>query len=186
MNVYTKGGDKGSTSIIGGSRVSKNDSRVAAYGSIDEVNSWIGVIIAELNPEFKDLKEQLTQIQILLFDCGTDFATPEGTRDYVITQASVDQLEKLIDSYSEKLPPLEKFILPGGHLTASHLQVARTVARRAEREAAQLIVEKVPVNMHAFQVLNRLSDLFFVLARYINHSYSVEEPTYDRAGRVFH
>lgn len=186
MKIYTKSGDKGQTSIIGGDRIKKSDPRVCAYGSIDEVNAWVGELIAQLKEDFIPLKEELQGIQILLFDIGTDLATPEGVREYIVNQAHLLVIEKMIDTYNENLPPIEKFILPGGHVLASRFQIARTVTRRAEREITQLITDGIPINLHAYKVVNRLSDLFFILARYINHFYEIDEPFYERAGNVFH
>ncbi|MGI6156110.1 MAG: cob(I)yrinic acid a,c-diamide adenosyltransferase [Enterococcus lemanii] len=185
MKIYTKSGDKGKTSIIGGQRISKADPRVHAYGSIDEVNAWLGEIITQLNEPFLLLQKELIELQVLLFDIGTDLATPEGIREYIVNQEHLLQIEKLIDHYNAKIPPIEKFILPGGHLLASHFHVARTVTRRAEREITQLISEGILINLHAYKVVNRLSDLFFVLARYMNHVFEIEEPFYERAGNVF-
>lgn len=186
MKIYTKSGDKGKTSIIGGERISKADPRVHAYGSIDEVNAWLGEIIAQLNDECLPLQKELLELQVLLFDIGTDLATPEGVREYIVNQEHLLQVEKLIDDYTEKISPIEKFILPGGHLLASHFHIARTVTRRAEREITQLISNGILINLHAYKVVNRLSDLFFVLARYMNQRFEMDEPFYERAGNVFH
>lgn len=186
MKIYTKSGDKGQTSIIGGDRIKKSDPRVCAYGSIDEVNAWVGEIIAQLTEEFITLKEELQRIQILLFDVGTDLATPEGVREYIVNQEHLLMIEQMIDTYNEDLPTIEKFILPGGHVLASRFHIARTVTRRGEREITQLITDGIPINLHAYKVVNRLSDLFFILARYMNHVYEMEEPFYERAGKVFH
>ncbi|MHC5268773.1 cob(I)yrinic acid a,c-diamide adenosyltransferase [Enterococcus sp. LJL98] len=186
MKIYTKSGDQGKTSIIGGERIKKSDPRVRAYGSVDEVNAWVGEIIAQLTDEFTDLKAELEQMQVLLFDIGTDLATPEGIREYIVNQADLLRIEGLIDAYTQELKPIEKFILPGGHILASRFHIARTVTRRGEREITQLITDGVPINLHAYKVVNRLSDLFFVLARYMNQVYEIEEPFYERAGKVFY
>lgn len=186
MKIYTKSGDKGKTSIIGGDRIKKSDPRVCAYGSVDEVNAWIGEIIAQLDDHFVTLKEELQQIQVLLFDVGTDLATPEGVREYIVNQKDLLSIEEMIDTYNQELTPIEKFILPGGHILASRFHIARTVTRRGEREITQLITDGIPINLHAYKVINRLSDLFFILARYMNHVYEIEEPFYERAGKVFH
>ena len=186
MKIYTKSGDKGMTSIIGGQRLKKSSPRVCAYGSTDEINAWVGTIIAELDSaKFSELIEELTHIQILLFDAGTDFATPAKRKEWLINQQDLDKIEKMIDFYQSKLPIIEKFILPGGHLVAGYFHIARTVTRRAEREITELIM-KEETNAIAYKFINRLSDLFFVLARYINVVYSIKELFYERAGKVFH
>lgn len=186
MKIYTKSGDKGRTGIIGGQRLKKSDSRICAYGTIDEVNSWVGSLIAELPPtEFPQLITELTQIQILLFDLGTDLATPQAVKPYILEESQLKWLENLIDNYAEILPPIEKFILPGGHLISSHFHIARTVIRRSEREVTALMAEE-DINPWAYKIINRLSDLFFLLARYVNFYYGKTEPFYERAGIVFH
>lgn len=187
MKIYTRSGDKGNTSIIGGQRIKKSDARVCAYGSIDEVNAWVGKIISELDIEkFDVLRNELTQLQVLLFDIGTELATPEGVKEMIVGKEALAKVEALIDQYQAKVPAIEKFILPGGHPVASDIQIARTVIRRAEREITQLIVLDEAINLDAYKIINRLSDLFFVLARYVNTAYEIKEPFYERAGKVFH
>lgn len=186
MKLYTKSGDKGNTSLIGGKRIKKSDPRVRAYGSIDEVNAWVGEIRAELGVEFQAVRDQLLHLQILLFDVGTDVATPNGTQKFLVDQGSVRTVEYYIDYYDEKVTPIEKFVLPGGNIHASHFQIVRTVTRRAERELAELLSMGAAVNKYAYQVVNRLSDLFFLLARYMNQVHSVQENFYEKAGKVFH
>lgn len=186
MKIYTKSGDKGKTSIIGGQRVLKSDLRVCAYGSIDEVNSWVGKVIAALTESrFDTLRVELTALQVLLFDIGTDFATPSGINTPIVGKQDLARVEALIDHYQGQVPVIEKFILPGGHPIACDLHVARTVIRRGEREVTALLAEE-DINLTAYKIINRLSDLFFVLARYINNSYGITEPFYERAGNVFH
>lgn len=130
--------------------------------------------------------EELIQLQILLFDVGTDFATSDGImREWIVDQQDVEEIEQMIDRYQSRLPAIEKFILPGGHLIAGHFHIARTVTRRAEREITELVMDE-EVNAMAYKWINRLSDLFFVLARYINMRYHIKEPFYERAGKVFH
>ncbi|MDT2674977.1 cob(I)yrinic acid a,c-diamide adenosyltransferase [Enterococcus dongliensis] len=187
MKIYTKSGDKGNTSIIGGQRIKKSDARICAYGSIDEVNSWIGRIISELDSKkFDLLKNELIQLQVLLFDIGTDLATPVGVGEMIVKKEDVTKIEHLIDYYQTKVPIIEKFILPGGHPVASDFQIARTVIRRAEREITQLLVLDEAINIYAYKIINRLSDLFFVLSRYVNTVYDIKESFYERAGKVFH
>ena len=113
MKIYTKSGDKGNTSIIGGERIKKSDTRVCAYGSVDEVNSWVGKIISELDDKkFELLKKELVVLQILLFDIGTDLATPIGIKEMIVGKEEVTKIETLIDFYQAKVPVIEKFILP--------------------------------------------------------------------------
>ena len=142
MKIYTKTGDKGQTSIIGG-RVSKDDLRVEAYGTVDELNSFIGKAVTELQVDvFKDIIQDLVTIQHELFDGGTDLANVMKERHYKLQVASVEQLEKRIDALTEEAPPLQKFILPGGSPAAATVHIARTIARRAERHIVSLIKEQ--------------------------------------------
>jgi cob(I)alamin adenosyltransferase len=166
--IYTRGGDAGETSLGDGSRVSKLDPRVAAYGAVDELNAQIGLVLAldELDPE---LRGPLAKIQNDLFDLGADLSVPfaPGDERLRVEQAQVDELERLCDLYNEALPELKSFVLPGGSEAAARLHIARTVCRRAElttlATAAQAAIDPlVPV------YLNRLSDLLFILARTAN------------------
>jgi cob(I)alamin adenosyltransferase len=166
--IYTRGGDAGETSLGDGSRVSKLDPRVAAYGVVDELNAQIGVVLAldELDPE---LRGPLAKIQNDLFDLGADLSVPfaPGDERLRVEQAQVDELERLCDLYNEALPELKSFVLPGGSEAAARLHIARTVCRRAELTALATAAETaidplVPV------YLNRLSDLLFILARTAN------------------
>jgi cob(I)alamin adenosyltransferase len=166
--IYTKGGDKGKTSLGDGSRVAKHDLRVAAYGTVDEANAAIG--LARLHTEGA-VDEMLGRAQNDLFDLGADLATPEG-RDPArpplrITAAQTARLESEIDRINAALDPLKSFVLPGGTAAAAFLHQARTVTRRAEREITRL-AETAPVNAEAVRYVNRLSDLLFVLARHLN------------------
>lgn len=171
MKIYTKSGDKGETSLFGGQRVSKNDVRIESYGTVDELNSILGMAICEIeNPELKSL---LISLQNELFQVGSDLATPRsdsGKDSYIkrIDGNDVVRLENLIDRYSENLPELKYFILPGGSRGASWLHMARTVCRRAERKVVELNIS-IDIGDALVVYLNRLSDLFFVLARYANH-----------------
>jgi cob(I)alamin adenosyltransferase len=166
--IYTRGGDRGETSLGDGSRVSKLDGRVIAYGAVDELNSQLGVVLAlpELDP---DLREPLERIQNELFDVGADLSVPFSVNDgrLRVTQASVDELERLCDLHNEQLPELKSFVLPGGTEAAARLHLARAVCRRAELAALEAgreteISPLVPV------YLNRLSDLLFIFARAAN------------------
>jgi cob(I)alamin adenosyltransferase len=178
--IYTRGGDRGETSLGDGSRVSKLDPRIAAYGAVDELNSQLGVVLAlaELTDE---LREPLEQIQNDLFDVGADLSVPVAGDDarLRVSQGQVDKLEGLCDRFNDTLPELKSFVLPGGSEAAARLHVARTVCRRAEllalATAAELEIDPlVPV------YLNRLSDMLFILARSANAG--GEEPLWQPGG----
>ena len=169
--IYTRTGDQGATRLASGASVSKTDARVAAYGAVDELNAVIGV--ARLNSGQNDrIDAMLGRIQNELFDLGADLATPldpppawEALR---IVASQVERLESEIDWMNESLKPLDSFILPGGAPLAAHLHLARTVARRAEREAIRLVESGEAVTPEAVRYLNRLSDHLFVAARRAN------------------
>ncbi|UJF27831.1 cob(I)yrinic acid a,c-diamide adenosyltransferase [Planococcus sp. 107-1] len=170
MKIYTKTGDKGTTSLVYGTRVAKNDALVEAYGTCDEANSMIGLAIGHMNNEFFEEKEQLEsifhEIQTTLFHVGAELATPAGKEvKWKLKEEDITKLEQWIDQYDAEVPALKNFILPGGHPTGAALHVARTVVRRAER-AAISIGDSVSPNVLAY--LNRLSDFLFVAARLIN------------------
>lgn len=175
MKIYTKTGDDGSTSLFGGTRVQKNNIRINAYGTIDELNSVIGIAVSgDINDE---IKFELENIQNVLFQIGSELASPENVKSNIIKRTSeedVKNLETLIDKFDEKLPPLKNFILPGGNNSAAQLHFARTVCRRAERIIVEL-KEFELVSKNVLIYVNRLSDLFFVLARYQNLSRSTAE-----------
>ncbi len=169
--IYTRTGDGGDTGLASGTRVSKSDPRVEAYGTVDELNAVIGV--ARLHAGQNDrIDAMLGRIQNELFDLGADLATPldpppawEALR---ILQSQVDRLESEIDWMNEGLKALDSFILPGGSALSAHLHLARTVARRAERDAIRLVETGTPVTAEAVRYLNRLSDHLFVAARRAN------------------
>jgi cob(I)alamin adenosyltransferase len=170
MKIYTKTGDKGETGLFGGERVSKDSLRIAAYGTIDELNSFIGLAITEVKDA--SIKENLLKIQNLLFVVGSDLATPEGekTNKLNIQRTPTSYyiyIEKLIDEYDAQLEELRNFILPGGSKSAALLHVCRTVCRRAEREVVAL-KNSVTIGENILIFLNRLSDLLFVLSRFEN------------------
>jgi cob(I)alamin adenosyltransferase len=180
MKIYTKTGDDGTTGLFGGGRVHKSDLRIEAYGTVDELNACIGLVRSTSQGSSFDLL--LEEIQKVLFVMGADLATPLDARTtYMIPrieERDVFWLESEIDKHEETLPPLTKFILPGGSPAASFLHMARTVARRAERLVVALadIEEIGPFNI---QFLNRLSDLLFVLARVANQSLGVSDVEWD-------
>jgi cob(I)alamin adenosyltransferase len=157
--IYTRTGDDGTTGLGDGARVAKDSARVTAYGSVDELNSAIGVVLAQEIPA--PVREALTQIQHDLFDLGGELCIPGMA---MIHDADVTRLENILDTFNDGLPPLKDFILPGGGMAAASAHVARTVCRRAEREAVTLSRNEV-VRAEAIRYLNRLSDLLFVLAR---------------------
>ena len=163
--IYTRGGDAGETSLGDGRRVPKIDPRIEAYGTVDELNSVLGLVLA--SPELPDeFRPWLEQVQNDLFDVGADLCVPlEDKRERLrIDPAQVERLEALCDLVNARLEPLKSFILPGGGEAASRLHVARTVCRRAER-AAVAQAEAEDANPVALAYLNRLSDLLFILAR---------------------
>ncbi|MBP2100632.1 cob(I)yrinic acid a,c-diamide adenosyltransferase [Enterococcus rivorum] len=184
MKIYTKTGDKGQTSIIGGEKRSKASDRVEAYGTIDELNSLVGYIISQMQT-YREIKKELEEIQHTLFDCGTDMATPNSTKGYRTTAESVEWLEQKIDKYADVPPELQEFILPGGCGIASLLHMARTVARRAERCVVR-VRDSEEINLEALIFLNRLSDYFYAIARFINFREGREDISYRRNGKVFY
>lgn len=174
--IYTRGGDGGETSLGDGSRVSKLDGRIAAYGAVDELNSQLGLALA--TPDLPaSLRTPLQRIQNELFDVGADLSVPYGGPDerLRVTQPLIDGLERLCDEFNEPLPELKSFVLPGGSEAAARLHVARAVSRRAEL-AALSAASSVAVNPLAPVYLNRLADLLFILARAANALGGVDEP----------
>ena len=164
--IYTRGGDQGDTSLGDGSRVSKLDCRIGAFGTVDELNSAIGVVLAGDVPEA--MREPLTRIQNELFDVGADLSVPWGVTDRLrVEQPMIDALEQLCDDFNADLTELRSFVLPGGTEAAARLHVARTICRRAERDVL-LGAQEVDLNPLVLRYLNRLSDLLFILARAAN------------------
>jgi cob(I)alamin adenosyltransferase len=161
--IYTRGGDRGETSLGDGSRVSKLDPLVRAYGAVDELNSFVGWARVEVNDP------RLERVQNELFDLGADLSVPfeEGDEKLRVTQGQIEALERDCDDANERLEPLKSFVLPGGGEGAARLHLARAVCRRAERVALRAAEER-PVNPLALVYLNRLSDLLFILARAAN------------------
>lgn len=186
MQIYTRTGDQGTTRIIGGKSVHKNSAQVDAYGTVDELNSILGMLAAhgDLWPE---LQVEIMEIQQYLFDCGNDLATPEGSKRYPFRLSSdhVTWLESRIDDYSKIPPAVESFILPGGTSLAALIHFARTVTRRAERCTVTLHQHQ-SINPACLKFLNRLSDYFFALARLANHRLGKTDVLYERSGKVFH
>jgi cob(I)alamin adenosyltransferase len=178
--IYTGKGDEGETSLGGGQRVPKDSARVAAYGTVDELNSAIGVALAQgLVPR---LREMLPVIQNELFHLGSDLAfREEDKQTYPLPQIEerhVLRLEEWIDELNDIVGPLQNFILPGGSIGAAQLHTARTICRRAERDVLTLAREE-PIGGLVLPYLNRLSDLLFVMARYENHQRGIAEPLWN-------
>jgi cob(I)alamin adenosyltransferase len=167
--IYTRTGDDGSTGLADGSRRRKDDPRLTAIGSVDEANAALGVVRL-YGAEAAGLDGLLKQVQNDLFDLGADLATPSDDVSWTpirIRGAQVTALEAILDRYNGPMPPLTSFVLPGGNALAAHLHLARTIVRRAERDAVALNAVE-PLNADALKYLNRLSDLLFVLARHAN------------------
>lgn len=175
MKVYTKGGDKGQTSLIGGTRVAKSHDRIEAYGTVDELNSYIGLIAdQEIDQHYIDI---LREVQDRLFTIGSSLASdPEKSKMKIpdLLDSDVALLEKEIDAMQEVLPEMRFFVLPGGHTTVSYCHIARCVCRRAERLSIGLSAESFVAEL-VIQYLNRLSDYLFVLGRKLTHDLGAEE-----------
>ena len=173
MKIYTKTGDDGTTGIQNGARISKTDSRIQAYGMVDEINSFLGIILSKLDE--RDLVNLITKIQNDLFVVGSDLSNPDlkNTQNRV-NDEMIKALEENIDNLEKKLPPITNFILPGGHEIAAVVHVSRSITRRAEIFVISLS-EKEKINNNCIIYLNRLSDLLFVIARTINQRKNVKD-----------
>lgn len=178
--IYTRGGDAGETSLGDGSRVSKLDERIAAYGAVDELNAAVGTVVAgECPPSIRDV---LLRVQNELFDLGADLSvSPEHEGRLRTTQEQVERLEGDCDRFNAGLPELRSFVLPGGSEPAARLHVARTICRRAEREALEAAGAHA-INPLTLVYLNRLSDLLFILSRAANAASGNEEPLWKPGG----
>ena len=177
MKIYTKGGDKGETGLFGGERVPKDSIRIEAYGTIDELNSFIGLTIIEIKDQ--EVKELLNRIQNNLFTLGSDLAAPDNEKNKKhniprIKESHFEEIEKEIDKFDSRMEELRNFILPGGCKSSALLHICRTICRRAERRVVTLS-NGVNLNPEIIIFLNRLSDLFFVLARYENKISGIED-----------
>jgi len=177
MKIYTKTGDKGNTSLIGGTKVPKSDIRIDTYGTVDELNSWIGLINDQLADE--EFRPVLKEIQDRLFTIGSSLATDADKEPKMklpdLHAADIEFLEKKIDEMTAQLPPMKSFILPGGHVAVSSIHVTRCVCRRAERLAVGMQQHELFVDQQVIQYLNRLSDYLFTLARYAGQKLGAEE-----------
>jgi cob(I)alamin adenosyltransferase len=172
--IYTRGGDAGETSLGDGSRVSKLDARIAAFGTVDELNAWLGVVLAgEVDPAIRSVLER---IQNELFDLGADLSVPGSVDGRLrVEQSVVDRLEEDCDRFNAELSELRSFILPGGTAVSASLHVARTICRRAERETL-VAAQEHELGPLVLVYLNRLSDLLFILARVANARARHDEP----------
>lgn len=187
MKIYTRTGDKGETAIIGG-RVAKDDIRVEAYGTVDELNGFVGKAMTELDKDlFSDVLKDMEKIQHELFDCGGDLASISNKRENKLKSEMITYLEERIDAYTEETPDVERFILPGGSKPSATIHIVRTIARRAERLVVTLRRQEGSVNLSpvTLQYLNRLSDYFFALARLVNFRMKVPDVEYIRSAKVF-
>lgn len=178
--IYTKTGDKGDTGLFGGGRVRKDDARVEAYGTVDELNALLGVAAASTGDA--QIRGWLSRLQAELFVLGAELATPDPThvKKQVIPldEATISGWEEVIDQVEAELPALTRFILPGGDPAAAHLHLARTVCRRAERRLLSFAAD-ADLRPVCIAYLNRLSDLLFVLARLVNHRKGADEPIWE-------
>ena len=178
MKIYTKTGDSGETSLFDGTRVKKSSNRIESYGSVDEINSHIGMLMSLMSSKTNllDLVEDLFLIQHQLFTLGSDLANPNQKLDSYprITDGEIAFLENCIDKFDKELEPLKAFILPGGTIEASQCHVIRTVTRRTEIKAVDLYVNG-EITKECFVYINRLSDLFFILARVCNRRQGKED-----------
>ena len=177
LKIYTKTGDKGLTSLIGGTRVSKSHIRIDSYGTIDELNSFLGLCIDSINDEKS--KTVLKEIQDRLFTIGSSLACDPDKEPLMklpdLKDTDITFLEKEIDGMNEVLPVMKSFILPGGSVAVSHIHIARCVCRRAERICVAMQENELFIDVKVVQYINRLSDYLFILARYIAHISKVEE-----------
>lgn len=175
MAIYTKTGDKGETSLANGERISKADARIEAYGTVDELNSWVGLLRAGMQKEGledKELQAELQWIQNKLFNLGAELSQAPGEW---ISVSDVQQVEKWIDTLQAEIPKQRAFILPSGNETMTRCHVCRTICRRAERRMIALGCQD-----EAMQLMNRISDYLFVFARYVGHRMNVVEETWNR------
>ena len=185
MKIYTKTGDDGETSLYGGRRVLKSDARIEAVGSVDELNSVLGMVVAKLESGL-DIATKIERVQTELFELGADLASPPETdedkklKHVRISESEVKQLESEIDAMQEKLPELKNFIMPGGTEAGAILHHARAACRSAERRIIEA-ASKTQISEFALQYINRLSDWLFVAARTLNSQAGVEETIWDSA-----
>jgi len=190
LKIYTKTGDKGQTSLFGGKRVPKYDLRVEAYGTVDELNSLLGVILSRIQKlKFKSqkynskVKSELTQIQNDLLTIGSALASPHSNKQQATSnrfEQRIEQFENLIDELTAKLPELKNFILPGGGEVGALLHFARTICRRGERRVVHLS-KKEKIDENIVKYFNRLSDLLFTMARFVNYKEKKKETIWQQS-----
>jgi cob(I)alamin adenosyltransferase len=177
LKIYTKTGDKGNTSLIGGTKVPKSHLRIEAYGTVDELNSYVGLCRDLLEDE--QVRQLLREIQDRLFTIGSSLACDPVKEPKMripdLKETDVELLEKEMDRMDTFLPPMKHFVLPGGHPTLSHLHIARCVCRRAERCCVRLELDSLEIDPIVLKYINRLSDYLFVLSRYTAHQLQAEE-----------
>lgn len=179
-SIYTRGGDKGETSLVGGTRLNKANIKIDLYGEVDELNSFIGVAVSSLNEKYEDLKKKIFKVQSDLFNIGSILACEVDKREQfnlpIVKKEDVSFLENLIDEKNSKIEEIKYFILPGGCISAAHFHVARTVCRRVERKLISFKMENDSEVPPLFvEYFNRLSDLLFIFSRYLNTVENVEE-----------
>ncbi len=183
MKIYTKTGDKGTTSLLSGARVAKYHPRINAYGTVDELNSWVGLLREYASA---DLKATLIEIQETLFSLGSHLAVEPGKAKFAmpeLPEEGIEKLEMAMDKMEENLPPLRNFILPGGHVAVSYCHISRTVCRRAERFVVELASAEEVLEF-IIKYLNRLSDFLFMLSRYYAQEFGAEEIPWNPKKRV--
>ncbi|WP_373836579.1 cob(I)yrinic acid a,c-diamide adenosyltransferase [Jeotgalibaca arthritidis] len=188
-SIYTRTGDKGKTRIGGGKAVEKNHARIHAFGEVDHINSWCGVLEAKLSQDDQatDIQSDIRTIQQFLFDCTSDLSVPRGHREDKITASHIEWLEGLIDRYSTEPPETMYFIIPGGTEASSWAHVLRTTTRNAERVIVTFMQDEPnEVNPFVLTFINRLSDYFFVIARVLNVRHDQVDVPYERSEKVFH
>lgn len=177
LKIYTKTGDAGNTSLIGGTKIPKSHIRIDSYGNVDELNSYIG-LVGDYLPQ-SNLKQVLKAVQDRLFTIGSSLACDPNKETGMhlpdLKEEDIEMLEKEIDRMNEELPPMKHFILPGGHVAVSTIHIARCVCRRAERGVVALLQDEQFVELLVIKYLNRLSDYLFVLGRYVGQQLGVEE-----------
>ena len=183
MKIYTKGGDTGTTSLVGGKRIKKYGVRIEAYGTVDEVNSTVGMLAVHVGFGHSDWAEALTIVQNKLFNIGCYLATdnPDNaeTVPFGLSEEDMERLELAIDEIQAKLPPLNNFVLPGGSIVSSIADLCRTTVRRAERRVVELAEESYVAPL-VIKYLNRLSDFFFVFARFNNIDKEIPENLWNK------
>ncbi|MCF7803685.1 MAG: cob(I)yrinic acid a,c-diamide adenosyltransferase [Candidatus Marinimicrobia bacterium] len=180
MKIYTRRGDGGKTSLFSGERVPKTDELIEAYGTVDELNSSLGVVRSYLSDPLDEFDSELQAIQNILHVICANLANTSEKKKPEITPEHIESLEARCDYYEAQLPDLKKFILPGGSIIASNLHMSRSICRRAERRTVAAD-DEYEVNPAVIKYLNRLSDLLFLMARYANHAgdYPEQHPDYD-------